>query len=134
MPARVPQDVDLEDNLLYGLSPLRFGYLVVAVLATLSLWRLTAVPLAARLPGCLALGGGGAVLAWGRWRGRAADRWLADGLVFLRRNYRLGLADRRARRAPASRRAVVVPFRSIGALSAGRGAAPATGPEVPPPA
>lgn len=134
MPARVPQDVDLEDKLLYGLSPLRFGYLVVDLLATLSVWRLTAVPLAGRLAVCLMLGAGGAVLAWGRWRGRAVDRWLADALVFVRRNYRLGLRHRPAGPAPATRTAVVLPLRSIGALSAGDGAAPASGPQVPPPA
>ena len=31
MRARVPQDVDLEDTLVLGLSPTRFGYLVIAI-------------------------------------------------------------------------------------------------------
>ena len=30
MRAHVPQDVDLEDKLIYGLTPVRFGYLVIA--------------------------------------------------------------------------------------------------------
>lgn len=90
MRARVPQDVDLEDRLIYGLSPLRFGYLVIAVLGALSLWRVDAVPPALRALPCLLLAGGGAALAWGRWQGRGIDRWLVDLIVFARRNYRLG--------------------------------------------
>jgi hypothetical protein len=90
MRARVPQDVDLEDCLVYGLSPIRFGYLVIAVLGTMSLWRMDALPAGLRAAPCLLLLGAGAALAWGRWRGRAADRWLMDLAVHVRRNYRLG--------------------------------------------
>src|SRR5262245_12187946 len=97
MRARVPQDVDLEDKLVYGLSPLRFGYLVVAALGVLSLWRLEAVPAGLRLLPCFVLAAGGALLAWGRWRGRPLDAWLLDLTVFARRNYRLGLCWRRRR-------------------------------------
>ena len=35
MPARVPLDVDLEDKLIYGLTPMRLAYLVVSLLAGL---------------------------------------------------------------------------------------------------
>src|SRR5215510_2192830 len=90
MRARVPQDVDLEDRLIYGLSPLRFGYLVVGVLGALSLWRVEAVAPGLRALPCLALAGGTAAMAWGRWQGRGLDRWLVDLAVFVRRNYRVG--------------------------------------------
>src|SRR5215470_14558229 len=110
MPARVPQDVDLEDKLVYGLSPLRFGYLVVAALGVLSLWRLEAVPAGLRLLPCFMLAAGGALLAWGRWRSRPLDAWLLDLIVFARRNYRLGLSWRRRWRQ------IVVPLGAINAL------------------
>jgi len=110
MRARVPQDVDLEDKLVYGLSPLRFGYLVVTALGVLSLWRLEAVPAGLRLLPCFMLAAGGALLAWGRWRGRPLDAWLLDLIVFARRNYRLGLWWRRRRRQS------VVPLGAINAL------------------
>jgi len=38
MPARVLLDVDLEDKLLYGLTPMRLAYLVVALLGGFALW------------------------------------------------------------------------------------------------
>ena len=38
MPARIPLDVDLEDKLLYGLTPTRLAYLVIALLAAFSTW------------------------------------------------------------------------------------------------
>ena len=98
MRARVPQDVDLEDKLVYGLSPLRFGYLVIAALGVLSLWRLEAVPAGLRLLPCFVLAASAASLAWGRWRGRPLDAWLLDLAVFARRNYRLRLSWRRRRR------------------------------------
>ena len=110
MGARVPQDVDLEDKLIYGLSPLRFGYVVVAALGVLSLWRLEAVPAGLRLLPCFVLAAGGALLAWGRWRGRPLDAWLLDLTVFARRNYRLCLSWQRRRRQS------VVPLGAINAL------------------
>lgn len=90
MNARVPQDVDLEDRLIYGLSPVRFGYLVIAVLGALSVWRIELVPAGPRAVPCLLLLSAGAGLAWGRWHGRPLDRWLLDLAVFVRRNYRVG--------------------------------------------
>jgi hypothetical protein len=89
MRARVPQDVDLEDRLIYGLTPVRFGYLVIAALAAVMLWNLTAAPVYLRLPGCLALCATGAVVAWGRFAGRPADRFLADALLYFARNCRV---------------------------------------------
>lgn len=111
MRARVPQDVDLEDKLIYGLSPLRFAYLVVGALGALSLWRLESLS-GIRLIPCLLLATAGGLLAWGRFRGRSLDGWLLDLAVFARRNYRLQLSWRR--RAPT-----VVPLQAINALGAG---------------
>ncbi len=103
MNARVPQDVDLEDQLIYGLSPLRFAYLVAAALAALATWRGLPAPAALRAVPAVLLLAAAAVLAWGRWRGRHLDRWLLDLAVFVRRNYRLGI-HRRARSAGAAPR------------------------------
>ncbi|MDQ6792831.1 MAG: PrgI family protein [Candidatus Dormibacteraeota bacterium] len=98
MRARVPQDVDLEDRLIYGLTPVRFGYLVVAGLGAILIWNLNAAPLLLRLPSCLLLGCVGALVAWGRLAGRPMDRFLADALLFFLRNYRPARPRLRRRR------------------------------------
>lgn len=89
MPARIPLDVDLEDRLVLGLTPVRFGYLVIGGLAAFCVWnaRWGAVPV--RLALALPLLLGGVTLAWGRWRGRPLDRWAADLVMFLRANVRV---------------------------------------------
>ncbi len=123
MNARVPQDVDLEDQLIYGLSPLRFAYLVVACLAALAVWRGLAVPVVLRALPCLLLLAAGGILAWGRWRGRPVDRWLLDLTVYARRNYQVGVRRRGRRRRVQSRGecpAVIVRLSAINALP-GRG-------------
>ena len=82
MRARVPLDVDLEDRLLYGLTPIRLAYLVLAGLGALAIWEshLGFAPLRGVIATLvLSLGAG---LAWGRWRGRPADRWLVDLATF----------------------------------------------------
>jgi hypothetical protein len=107
MNARVPQDVDLEDRLIYGLSPVRFGYRVIASLGALTLLRLDALPAWLRAAPCLLVLAAGAGLAWGRWRGRALDRWLIDLCVYVRRNYAVRLRRRRA---------VSMPLRAIGSI------------------
>lgn len=114
MGARAPQDVDLEDRLIYGLSPLRFGYVVVAVLSALGVWRLDVVPAPLRVVLCPMLVIVGAVLAWGRWRSRPVDQWLVDASVFVMRNYRFGL--RPQSRGTGRRRAAVIPLRAINDL------------------
>jgi hypothetical protein len=111
MNARVPQDVDLEDRLIYGLSPVRFGYLVIAVLGALTVWRLDALSPWLRAVPCLLVLALGAGLAWGRWRGRALDRWFIDLCVYVRRNYALRMRPRR-------RRAVPLPLRAISSIGA----------------
>lgn len=117
MNARVPQDVDLEDRLIYGLSPIRFAYLVVAVLGALSVWRTEVLPPWLRVLPCVLLLAAAVVLAWGRWRGRPVDRWLLDVAVFVRRNHRVGLRSR-PRQPKGARPEVVVPLTSISAISA----------------
>src|SRR5690349_314299 len=89
MPARIPLDVDLEDKLLYGLTPTRLAYLVVALLAAFSLWSAhwASVPVRAAAAVALLIIGAGA--AWGRWRARALDSWLVDAVVFVLATYRV---------------------------------------------
>jgi hypothetical protein len=89
MPARVPLDVDLEDKLLYGLTPMRLAYLVVALLAGFALWSTPWAPTPIRAAAALAVAGAGAAVAWGRWRSRAADSWIADIALFIVRTYRV---------------------------------------------
>lgn len=104
MPARIPQDVDLEDRLVLGLTPVRFGYLVIGGLAAFCVWnaRWGAVP--ARLALALPLLLGGVILAWGRWRSRPLDRWAADLALFLQANVRVARSggDRRQTVSPAA--------------------------------
>lgn len=120
MSARVPQDVDLEDKLVYGLSPLRFAYLVIAALGVLGCWRIEDVPAGARVVPCLVLALSGVLLAWGRWHGRSLDGWALDLVVFVRRNYCLQVSwgsRKQRRRAP-------VPLAAMRALRGGRSVAP----------
>jgi len=89
MPARVPLDVDLEDRLLYGLTPTRLAYLVVALVAGFTLWSSPWAPTAARAAAALLTIVIGAVASWGRWQGRAADLWLVDIALFTARSHQL---------------------------------------------
>ena len=89
MSARVPLDVDLEDKLLYGLTPTRLAYLVIGLLAAFSTWSTHWAPDSVRA-GCgvlIALIGAGA--AWGRWRGKPVDRWLTDIVIYVGVAYRV---------------------------------------------
>src|SRR5207248_9974949 len=115
MNARVPQDVDLEDRLVFGLTPVRFGYVVIAGLAALSLWKLEAAPGALRIGGCLLVIAAGSLLAWGRWRARPLDCWVADAAVFVVRNYQVGLPPLSKRRRPA--RCSAIPLAAVNALA-----------------
>jgi hypothetical protein len=111
----MPQDVDLEDKLIYGLTPVRFGYLVVAGLAAVMLWNLTVLPPYVRLPGCLTLCGAGASLAWGRFAGRPADRFLSDALFYFGRTYRI------RRRSKRWREILPLPLRAVNDLNPEQG-------------
>ncbi len=89
MSARVPLDVDLEDKLLYGLTPTRLVYLVIALLGAFAMWsgHWSIAPI--RGVAAAALAAVGAVAAWGRWRGRPLDRWLTDLTLFVLATYRV---------------------------------------------
>ena len=88
MPARVPLDVDMEDRLLYGLTPTRLAYLVVALLTAFSVWSAHWAAPPARGAAALGIATVGAAASWGRWRGRAVDSWLADMAIFVTATYR----------------------------------------------
>ena len=89
MPARVPLDVDLEDKLLYGLTPTRLGYLLIALLTAFALWSSQWAPTPPRAGTALLVIGIGVVMSWGRWRGRRADIWIVDITLFAVRTYRV---------------------------------------------
>ena len=78
MRARVPLDVDLEDRLVYGLTPVRLAYIVLAALAGFAIWSSQWLPGYLRGSLAVAVIACGAALAWGRWRGRAVDVWVLD--------------------------------------------------------
>jgi hypothetical protein len=82
MSARVPLDVDLEDRLIYGLTPLRLAYAVGALLGAFALWSSPWGPTALRATASLLVIGLGAIASWGRWRGTAADAWIVDMALF----------------------------------------------------
>jgi hypothetical protein len=106
MHAKAPLDVDLEDRLLYGLTPIRLAYLVVALLSGFAVWQSPWAPSPIRAVAGLTVVVAGAVAAWGRWRGRAADSWLADISIFAINTHRLTLSkswlERLKRRQPHS--------------------------------
>ena len=83
MRARAPLDVDLEDKLLYGLTPMRLAYLVVALVGGFALWSSPWAPSPVRAFACSAVVATGAIAAWGRWHGRPVDRWVADISIFV---------------------------------------------------
>ncbi len=89
MAARVPLDVDLEDKLLYGLTPMRLGYLVVGLLAAFSIWSAYWGPAPLRATLAIVITAAAAAIAWGRWRGRAVDGWVIDFVAFALANYRI---------------------------------------------
>jgi|HubBroStandDraft_3_1064219.scaffolds.fasta_scaffold430942_1 hypothetical protein len=89
MVARVPLDVDLEDRLLYGLTPMRLAYAVAAVLAAFALWSAPWGPAALRALAASLVIGAGAIMSWGRWRGMPADGWVMNFAIFIFRTHRL---------------------------------------------
>ena len=97
MPARVPLDVDLEDRLLYGLTPMRLAYAVGALLAAFALWSSPWGPPVLRASASLLVIGAGVIISWGNWRGRAADGWVVDSAIFIARTYRLSWTGPRVR-------------------------------------
>jgi hypothetical protein len=87
--ARVPLDVDLEDKLLYGLTPTRLVYLVIGLLAAFSVWSAHWAPPPARAAFAMLIALMAAVAAWGRWHGRPLDGWLVDILIYVGATYRV---------------------------------------------
>jgi Zn-dependent protease with chaperone function len=94
MRARVPLDVDLEDRLLYGLTPVRLAYVVLAGLAGLAIWSSDWMPTVVRGALALIAVASGSAMAWGRWRGRAADEWAIDATKFLLGSHRISWTTR----------------------------------------
>ncbi len=89
MPARVPLDVDMEDKLLYGLTPMRLTYLLVGLVAGFGAWSSQWAPTLVRGLVAVIAVSAGAIAAWGRWRGRAADDWAIDIFMFVAKNHRV---------------------------------------------
>lgn len=110
MRANAPLDVDLEDKLLYGLTPMRLGYIVAALLTGMTLWNGAWAPTAARAIACMGVVGLGMAAAWGRWRGRASDEWITDIATFVVRTHRL-VVDREMMERARSRLANYLPHR-----------------------
>jgi hypothetical protein len=79
-------DVDLEDRLVFGLTPQRFGYVTVAALAAMASWH--ALPFVGGVLGvlCLAVG---AALGWLRWHGRGLDHWVVASVLWVVRTRRV---------------------------------------------
>ena len=100
MPARVPLDVDLEDRLLYGLTPTRLAYLVISLVAGFAIWSSPWANTPLRAGAALLVVGVGAAISWGRWRGRAADAWLVDIAMFSARTHRTSINPRLKRILP----------------------------------
>jgi hypothetical protein len=92
--ARAPLDVDLEDKLLYGLTPARLAYVVLSLLGGFALWSSHWAPSPVRAAACLAVIGIGSGTAWGRWRGRAVDAWIGDASLFLINTHRIAFNRR----------------------------------------
>jgi hypothetical protein len=89
VPARIPLDVDLEDKLLYGLTPTRLAYLIVALLAGFSVWTSRWAAPAGRGSIAIVIALIGVATAWGRWRGRGIDEWVTDLVAFCMSEYHL---------------------------------------------
>jgi hypothetical protein len=89
MHARIPLDVDLEDKLIYGLTPTRLAYLVIALLAGFATWSTRWAPAPVRGSMAFAIAVLGAIAAWGRWRGRPLDAWAIDLAIYIVGNHRL---------------------------------------------
>jgi hypothetical protein len=88
MRARIPAGIDLEDRLLYGLSPARLGYVAgLAVLASWC-WRQPAWGLL-RFGAAIVLLGAAVAVGWLRHDGRHLDAWAEDLARHVVGRYRL---------------------------------------------
>jgi hypothetical protein len=91
MRARIPAGIDLEDRLLYGLSPARLGY--VAGLAVLASW-FWRQPLwgPLRIAGAIILLATAATVGWAQRDGRHLDAWAEDITRHMLGRYRVVIA------------------------------------------
>ena len=87
MHARIPLDVDLEDKLIYGLTPTRLAYLVLGLLGAFATWSTHWAPTPIRAGAAALIAAVGAIAAWGRWRGRPLDGWVVDLAIYLVGNH-----------------------------------------------
>lgn len=94
MPARVPLDVDLEDRLVYGLTPTRLAYVVISLLGGFALWSSDWAPAVLRASGALVIIASGAAMSWGQWKGTPVDVWVVDLALFTTRTRRLQRLNR----------------------------------------
>ena len=92
MPARVPLDVDLEDRLLYGLTPTRLAYIVISLIVAFALWSSSWGSAPLRGAAATAVVVVGAAVAWGRWRGRPADALIVDIATYVVRTHRIAIS------------------------------------------
>jgi len=104
---RAPLDLDLEDHLIFGLTPVRFGYLAVGGLAAYTLGAHLPGPLG--LPVAVVLLALAAAFAWVRWHGRSLDSWLIDLAVHAHRNLEVEIDPVVLRRIRAPLRRSVPP-------------------------
>ena len=100
MRARIPAGIDLEDRLLYGLSPVRLGYVAGLVVLAIWFWR-QPLPVPLRvLPAAILLGAAAAV-GWLRYEGRHADSWVEDLVRHVVRRYRIEVVRTNSVNRPA---------------------------------
>jgi hypothetical protein len=74
---------------MFGLTPTRLAYLVIALVSGFALWSSPWAPAMLRGATASLVVGIGAVASWGRWRGRPADLWLVDIAVFWVRSHQV---------------------------------------------
>jgi hypothetical protein len=77
MKARIPAGIDLEDRLLYGLSPARLGEVVALAVIASWCWRQPVWAPLRVLAAVVLLAAAGAA-GWWRWEGRHLDSWAID--------------------------------------------------------
>ena len=82
-------DVDLEDQLIYGLSPMRFGYVAIAVLGAMVAWAGGRPPVIPRVALALLLLAVGAAAGWVTFRARHLDDWALDLARWVLGNHRI---------------------------------------------
>lgn len=77
MRARIPAGIDLEDRLLYGLSPARLGYVAAFAVLASWCWR-QPVWGPVRVAAAIALLAAAVTVGWVRHDGRHLDAWAED--------------------------------------------------------